>query len=57
MTRGRRRHYNVHMSKLKLSRADTPILRSLQGLLKRGNPRDYKKHLVAKYLAARPARP
>jgi hypothetical protein len=27
-----------------------PVLRSLRGILKRGNPEDYKKHLVQKYL-------
>jgi hypothetical protein len=27
-----------------------PILRSLRGILKKGDPEDYKKHLVEKYL-------
>jgi len=29
--------------------ADTPILRSIRGSLKRANLQDYKKHLAAKY--------
>ena len=27
-----------------------PILRSLRGILKKGDPEDYKKHLAEKYL-------
>ena len=27
-----------------------PILRSLRGILRKGNPEDYKKHLAEKYL-------
>jgi hypothetical protein len=27
-----------------------PILRSLRGILKKGDPEDYKKHLTEKYL-------
>jgi hypothetical protein len=27
-----------------------PVLRSLRGILKKGDPQDYKKHLAEKYL-------
>ena len=27
-----------------------PVLRSLRGILKKGDPQDYKKHLAKKYL-------
>jgi hypothetical protein len=29
--------------------ADTPVLRSLRGSLRKGDPDGYKKHLIAKY--------
>ena len=29
---------------------EPPVLRSLRGILKGANPRDYRKHLVGKYL-------
>jgi len=29
--------------------ADTPVLRSIRGILKKADPEDYKRHLVRKY--------
>ena len=29
--------------------ADTPVLRSIRGILKKADPEDYKRHLLRKY--------
>lgn len=41
--------YLAAVSEPAQSGPDTPILRSVRGVLKRGDANEYRKHLVAKY--------
>ena len=42
--------YLVSVSALSPAQELPPVLRSLHGILKKGDPEDYKKHLAEKYL-------